>query len=211
MPRPTDVLEFLGSQHNPALAGCIADPGLPTTPGVKPRPCPAANRRQRKPAALTGLLASDNTRLTPWRWRTCFPCRARSGSRYGGIRRASDPGKAAALTLLGNRKARAFEPQVLEAPGMPTNRSTSCRTSAGRSGSPDNRTTYCRLLEEAAPAAAPATGTGAATGRNNNLYGMDRKNNTTCCWRTCSRQPRMPGPCITRRWQLPAPNEPLTC
>lgn len=179
-PAQADVLEFLGSQHNPALAGYIADPWLSHD---NPRVAEASARALLQTGGkeslqlLTGLLASDNTRLTAMALENLLSMQGNVVEAVMEVyAEASDPGKAAALTLLGNRKARAFEPQVLEAleHANPTVQQAAAQALAGVAH-PDNRTTYCRLLEEAAPTAAahPQRVQALQQAVTASLYGMD--------------------------------------
>lgn len=154
-PAVIDVLDFLGSQQNPALACYIADPWLfHTTPEV----AAASARAVRKSGGpesvqlLSGLLTNENTLQTQVALENLL---SMEGDVVQAVvdwyPKASEQGKAAALTLLGARKARAFEHIAIK---ELNNSSPLVSMAAARAlsgvANPDNKTTYFKLLETAA-------------------------------------------------------------
>lgn len=153
-PALADVLDWLGTQRNPALIPYIANPylshedlevaeasarALLNTPGEQSLQLLAGMLTSADPLrtdlALKSLLASEGNVIQ---------------AVMDNYPKTSIPGKSAALALLGTRKSRVYEPLVLEALEDP---SPEVRLAAAGALSgvarPDNRETYFRLLETA--------------------------------------------------------------
>ena len=151
-PALADVIDWLGTQRNPALIPYIADPWL----AHEDLEVASASARailntpgEHSPQILAGMLISPDSLRTD----LALECLLASGgdvvqSVLNVYPHTSTAGKTAALALLGARKSRANEPLVLEALKDPD---PEVRLAAARGLSgvvrPENRETYFRLLE----------------------------------------------------------------